>query len=377
MKTIDAACDAAAELRGLLHRRPELAFEEVTTALAIQDFLGERGIAVTPRVGGTGVVARVEAERAGPARLYRADMDAIPLPRADGAPAGAQHGCGHDGHSAMLAGALAALAAAPDRWAGSVTGVFQPAEETGKGALAMLEHEALASAEFDRAYAIHNQPGIPAGVVGVAREVAAVASTGLKITVTGRATHASTPHRGNAAIPALAALVGELLALPSYVTPFGAAMLVTPTFFHAGPHQFGRVPSGGAIGLVLRSDDKHVLDRVLREGEQLIHAIAGAYELEVEVERIEPFPTTVNNPKVVDEAMEVLVEAGLSVAGRPRPQPWSEDFGYFLQRWPGALFLLGAGDDHASLHSKEYAFPDDLLRPGITLWTALAGLAPA
>jgi len=153
-------------------------------------------------------------------------------------------------------------------------------------------------------------------------------------------------------------------------------MLVTPTFFHAGPHQFGRVPSGGEIGLVLRSDDEAVLDRVLREGAQLIHAIAGAYELEVEVQYVEPFPTTVNSSQVVDEVMEVLVAAGLTVAGRPRPQPWSEDFGYFLQRWPGALFLLGAGDDHPSLHSREYAFLDALLRLGITLWTALAGFRP-
>ena len=375
MQDLASAVAEAKELRQRLHETPEVAFQEHETGRVLAAWLSARGVEVTAGVGGTGLLARVEGAGSGPARLFRADLDAIPLsaPGQPGVPGGAQHGCGHDGHSAMLAGALAMLAAAPDRWSGSVLGVFQPAEETGQGAQAMLGHEALASAAVDVAYAIHNQPGLPLGSVGIAAAVAAVASTGLSIRVTGRATHASTPHKGNAAIAMLSTLVGELLSLPSYVTPFGSSLLITPTFLDCGQRQFGRVPSEGELGFVLRSNDDALLEKVLVEGRQLVDGLARAYELEVVVDRVEPFPVTQNDPRVVTNALRDLAGAGLPVARRDAPQPWSEDFGYFLARWPGALLLLGAGEDHPTLHSRRYGFPDALLGPGLRVWTALAG----
>jgi len=273
----------------------------------------------------------------------------------------------------MLAGALATLAAHPDQWSGRVIGVFQPAEELGQGARAMLEHEILRDREVDAAYAIHNQPGLPLGTVGIAPRVAALASTGLIVRLTGEGTHASTPHKGNAAISAMATFIRELLALPSHVVPFGSSVLITPTYLDAGKRQFGRVPPAGELGVVIRGDSDDCLGTVLYEARRRVDSLAEAYGLVASVEQVEPFPTTVNDHAAVQHLEEVLPAAGFEVQVRDGAQPWSEDFGYFLERWPGALMLLGAGEDVPSLHSPQYRFPDALLPYGVDVWKTLAG----
>ena len=389
MQNQDLIQDARA-LRHHLHDCAEVSFQEEKTARTLIAWLEKHQLELTSGVAGTGVVVRVRATKPGPTRLYRADIDAIGttddahevnlgfrLARdADGPDA--EHVCGHDGHTAMLAGALATLARHPDAWSGEVVGVFQPAEEVGRGAAAMLEHEALRSLQVDAAYSVHNQPGMPLGTVGIANGVAALASTGLILRLTGEGTHASTPHKGNAAISAMATLVRELLALPSHVVPFGSSVLITPTYLDAGRRQFGRVPPAGELGVVVRGDSDESLDTILREARHRASALADAYGLRSTVEQVEPFPVTVNDHEVVMHVERTLGACGIPFELRDGAQPWSEDFGYFLQRWPGALMLLGAGEDHPTLHSPQYAFPDALLEPGIGLWLALAGWnAPA
>lgn len=380
---LDTVLSDARSLRHDLHAHAEVSFHETETARILRTWLEARGLAATP-VAGTGLVVELAAEAAGPARLFRADIDAIGTTdqghevnlgvryvRQNGAEA--EHVCGHDGHSAMLAGALAALAQRRDAWSGRVVAVFQPAEEVGRGAKATLEDAALRSLDVDAAYAIHNQPGMPLGTVGLATGVAALASTGLIVRLNGEGTHASTPHKGNAAISAMATFIRELLALPSHVVPFGSSVLITPTYLDAGKRQFGRVPPAGELGVVIRGDSDECLEIVLREARRRVDSLADAYGLHASVEQVEPFPTTVNDHDVVQEMEGALGAAGFDLAFRERPQPWSEDFGYFLERWPGALMLLGAGEEHPSLHSPQYAFPDELTAYGIDVWLALAG----
>lgn len=376
----------ARELRQTLHGCAELSFAETKTAKTVTQWFEARGMKVTSGVGKTGVVVEVAGSEPGPVRLFRADLDAIGtsgggaevnlgvVPEPSGKEA--EHVCGHDGHSAMLAGALLALSRAPERWSGRVLGVFQPAEEIGEGAQAMLEHAAL-DREVDEAYAVHNEPGLALGTVGISTGVAALASTGLVVSMKGRTTHASTPHKGNAAISAMATFIRELLALPTYVVPFGGSVLITPTYLDAGERQFGRVPPRAEMGAVARSNSDECLETVLREARQRLDGLCGSYGLEGSFELVEPFPATINDRGLAEQAYSTLGDAGLSVVFRDNAQPWSEDFGYFLQRWPGALMLLGAGEDHPSLHSHDYEFPDALLGPGIDMWTALAGLPAA
>lgn len=395
MANFDRACREATDLRRSLHDIPELSFEERETSQMLQRWLAERGLELTTGIAGTGFVAEVRSANPGPVRLFRADIDAIGTDagahevnlgpkftpseeeqdraRARGHALKAQHACGHDGHAAILAGALAVLAAEPQRWSGSVLGVFQPAEETGEGAAKMLEHEALRSREIDVAYAIHNLPGMKLGQVAVTAGVAALASTGLVVRMKGRTTHASTPHKGNAAISAMATYVRELLGLPSLVVPFGISVLITPTYLDAGRRQFGRVPPLAELGVVVRSNSDEYLDKLLHEAQNRLSALASAYGLEASMEKVEPFPATCNDLDAVEAAREALTTAGFDVELRDEAQPWSEDFGYFLQRWPGALLLLGSGEEQPSLHSGDYVFPDALVQPGVRFWTSLAG----
>jgi len=322
----------ARALRQRLHDCAEISFQERETSRTLQQWLTERGLEVTAGLAGTGLLVDVRASREGPTRLFRADIDAI------GTSAGAhevnlgfrlardvdgpeaEHVCGHDGHAAMLAGALMALAARPDAWSGRVIGVFQPAEEVGRGAKAMLEHEELRSLEVDQAFAIHNQPGLPLGTLGVANGVAALASTGLVIRLTGEGTHASTPHKGNAAIAAMATFIRELLALPSFVVPFGSSVLITPTYLDAGKRQFGRVPPSGELGVVIRGDSDECLATVLDAARRRVDTLAEAYFLQASVEQVEPFPTTVNDHAVVQHVEQVLQAVGFDVVIRDGAQ---------------------------------------------------------
>lgn len=377
--------DASLHLRQRLHTCPEVSFKESETSRAVAEWLEQHGLSVTRNVARTGLVVELTSHREGPTRLFRADLDAIGTARGGhevnlgprlarhSSGENAEHVCGHDGHSAMLSGALATLATDLDAWSGKVIGVFQPAEEIGEGARAMLAHEALLNLNVDQAYSVHNQPGLAFGTIGIAVGVAALASVGVVVRLEGQGTHASTPHKGNAAISAMATLIRELLALPSYVVPFGSSVLVTPTYLDAGKRQFGRVPPAGELGLVLRGDDSECLDNVLTQARARAESLAASYGLTSRIELVEPFPTTINDHAVVSHVEEALGAAGFAIEVRERAQPWSEDFGYFLERWPGALLLLGAGEDHPSLHSEQYEFPDPLLAHGIDMWLTLAG----
>lgn len=375
---LEALLPEMRDLRSAVHRHPDLSGEEGRTAARVRDFLSGQGLdAWSENVGGHGLVYRIEGALEGPSTLLRADLDALPLLEGSGVAHASQelgrhHACGHDGHTAMLAGAAAILKSRRERVRGTVYVLFQPAEETGAGMALCLEHPALRELAVSHAYALHNLPGYPFGEVLLQRRNAAAASTGMRLVLEGATSHASEPYLGRNPIPVLADLVHLVQAAPAACLPYGRAGLATLVHLQAGREAYGSSPESGALGVTLRADEQEDLEAMLDHLRTHVELRARAAGLKGRVELVEPFPATVNDPEAVAVVERAAAQAGLPVTFLDRPFPWSEDFGHATRRWPGALIGLGAGTEHPALHSAGYDFPDALLRAGARLWLALA-----
>lgn len=371
MDTADLA--ALVELRHALHRAPEVSGAEAGTAAAVAAALPAPDLLLTG-LGGHGVAAVYAGAGPGPTVMLRAELDALPIPDLSGAPhasrvPGRGHQCGHDGHSTILVGVARALARRrPAR--GRAVLLFQPAEETGAGAAAVLADPRFALLAPDWAFAIHNWPGLALGTAALPVGPANCASCGLRIALTGRTAHAAEPERGLSPGPALARLA---LALPG-LGPGGALVagfrLVTVTHLRLGEPAFGIAPAAGEIRATLRALDDEGLAALISAAEALAAAEAAAAGLALAVERHDHFAACANDPAAAAHLGRALMAAGLRVeAGGPvRP---SEDFGRFRAAAPTAMAFVGAGRETPPLHAETYDFPDALIAPGVALFAAL------
>lgn len=361
-------------LRHRLHRSPEIAHEESGTAAALGRWLEEHA-GLTPlasRVGGTGLLYRVEGAAAGSAAagaerrgvLLRSELDGLPLIEASGVPhtselPGRHHACGHDGHSCMLAATLALLHQHRAEWAGTVYGLFQPAEETGSGALAVLaDDDAMATLSqaggVERAYSIHNIPQRPLGSVMVRPQgTMCRASMGLRVQLRGVQSHAAMPWEGNNPMLPLAALASLAAELPLR-HPAAAGELdpiCTLVHLNCGTRDYGVNPGVGEIGVTLRACSTATVDAMAAELEDFARDTAESHLLTCETVRIDRFGATVNDAASSD----IVLAAAAHVAGVPsievmeQPFSWSEDFGAIADRWGGCLIGLGGGAENGRL----------------------------
>lgn len=372
----DLVADARA-FRRVLHSFPETANKERGTARRLEAHLAGYGLKPWRRnVGGAGLLYRIDGRLPGPTRLLRADLDALPIEERTGAPhasrhPGAHHACGHDGHTAMLAAALAQLARQPT-FRGATLGLFQPAEETGEGAAKVLASFRPARLSIQRAFGIHNFPGMPMGEVGVCTGTAAKPSMGLEIEMLGRRTHASEPHLGRNPIPVLAK-VAQSIQRGSVPPTAKRRAFATIVGLDSGEFNFGVSPGRARLALTIRGDEQASLDRLLDETMRAAQKAARDGRLRVRFTEHDVFRETRNDVRAVEDVASAAREVGLPVRRLRRPLSASEDFGRFTDRWPGALILLGAGTAHPPLHSDVYDFPDDLLERGANLWLSLCG----
>ena len=368
------------ELRHRLHACAELSGEESRTAALLCQELEQ----LTPdrlvcELGGHGLVAIFDGPLPGPRVLLRADMDALPLPdRTDLAwaePGGqVSHKCGHDGHMSLLLGVARQLAGTrPSR--GSALLLFQPAEETGAGARAVLDDPRFRELAPDRVLAIHNLPGYPLGTLVSREGCFASASQGLSVRLTGVSSHAAEPERGRSPVACAAQLAQALAALAQAVTALHEAAQLTVVGREIGGPAFGTSPGSGRVCATLRTHDSAVMTRLARACEELGQGLAAAHGITCELEWVEIFPATWNNAAVVRSVERLAGQAGFVIQQPNTPFAWSEDFGHFTAACPGALFGLGAGENQPPLHHPDYDFPDTLLDTGVRfLLTTLKGL---
>ncbi|ANI16387.1 amidohydrolase [Pseudomonas citronellolis] len=370
--------DSADELKALrqdIHAHPELGFEERRTADLVADLLGQWGYEVHRGVGRTGVVG-VLRNGDSPRRLgLRADMDALPIEEATGLPysschSGRMHACGHDGHTVMLLGAARYLAATRN-FQGSLTLIFQPAEEGQGGALAMLEDDLLQRFPCDALFGMHNMPGLEAGHLCFRSGPMMASQDLLEVRIEGVGGHGSMPHLSVDPLVAAASVVMALqTVLGRNVDPQQAAV-VTVGALQAG-EAANVIPQQALLRLSLRALDAKVREQVLERVKAIIHSQAQSYGCTAQVEHRPAYPVLVNTAAETAFAREVGIE--LVGADEVREAPTvmgSEDFGWMLQRCPGSYLFIGNGAG-AMVHNPAYDFNDAILVRGAAYWAALA-----
>nr|WP_210422896.1 MULTISPECIES: amidohydrolase [unclassified Cryobacterium] len=337
-----------------LHRRPELSLEEHTTSKLVHEHLASFGFDVI-RIGGTGVVG-VLANGEGPVVLARADMDALPVSEATGLPYssevnGVMHACGHDLHVAALLGAAKLLSSARGSWAGTYIALFQPGEEIGAGAKAMVEDGLVAKLpKPDVALAQHVMP-LPAGIVATAAGPVLSAGDSIKITVHGAGAHGSMPHLSVDPVVLAASIVLKLQTIVSRETRPGEFAVVTVGALNAGTKS-NIIPEQATLLLNVRTYDTTLRDRILASIERIVagECAASGAPRPADIEPYDKFPLTSNDAAVTERVTAVFTaHFGADTVQRAAPQTASEDFSRIPDAFgvPYTFWFVGGVDPAA------------------------------
>lgn len=350
-------------LRQDLHRHPELAFQETRTAARLEQVL--RGVtADVRRVAGTGVVARVPGRaQAAPVVALRGDIDALPIPEATGVPfasatPGVMHACGHDIHATWAVGAALLLAAQPA--AGDVLILLQPAEETGRGALAVLESgvldgvRAIVGGHVDMRFTVGQVVADPGPIAASTDQFA--------VEIVGHGAHAARPHEARDPIAAAAALVGALQAIVARRLPPGEPAVVTVATVHGGSAP-NVIPDRATLGGTLRAIRPATRLLLQREVREIADAIGRAHGVRAEVTIEAGTPPLVNQTGPLAWARAAVAEllGADALVSLPAPNLGGEDFAFYLERLPGCFLRIGARGEHQepiAAHTSRF-LPDE------------------
>ena len=366
------------ELRRDLHRAPEISGEEKKTAARIVAELERLAPdRVLTGLGGYGVAAVYDSGLPGPTVLFRCELDALPI-QETGTPAhksevyGKGHLCGHDGHMSVLVGL--------GRWVsrnrprkGRLVLMFQPAEEDGSGAAAVIADPKFDELAPDYAFAIHNFPGLPLGAGIVETGVANCASRGMRIRLNGRTAHASQPETGVSPAPALAELIPMLAGMGAGGNVSDPHFrLVTITHASMGAPAFGIAPGDCELWVTLRTQRDEAMDDLVRQAASAVQASASRFGLSADISYHDIFAHCENDAEAVQILKIAAKDAGIQEAQLELPMRASEDFGRFGHGAKAAMLFLGAGEDCPALHNPDYDFPDDLIAIGVNLFSSVA-----
>ena len=357
-----------------MHRFPEVSRQEAQTAArvvaALQPLNPDQ---IVTDLGGHGVAAVFNGPEPGPSVMFRAELDALPIPERSDAPhrstiPGNGHLCGHDGHMTLLLG-LGRLLARRRPAKGRVILMFQPAEEDGSGAAAVVADPAFAALKPDWAFAIHNLPGVPLGQGLLRPGVVNCASQGLKITLAGKTAHASQPEAGTSPGLALAALIDGFTQMAPPGPLREGYQLITVTHAKLGEPAFGIAPGLAELWITLRTTQNDTMAALRAKAMALAETHAAAHGLDIGFETHDDFAASVSDPDATARIARALDALQIPYDPGDLPMRASEDFGRFGQ--PGtrsAMLFLGAGVNTPALHNPDYDFPDALIGPGVAIF---------
>ena len=363
-------------LRHRIHSRPCLSSNEKETAGIVTDFLSSCSPdKIWTGIGGHGIIARFGKENGAPSVLLRCELDALPIFEQEersyrSVYDGLAHSCGHDGHMAIMCGVARWISSQRDTLLknGCIYLLFQPEEETGAGAEKMALWMKENGIGFDYAFALHNWPGFDKGTVVIYPGTSAWASTGIRLDVLGRTSHASEPQK---AINPTDAVIEIINAVRGFNREFSFSTIVGAG---VGETDYGITPGNGFVAVTSRSQTDEGLERLKKEiissAEKIIEKHKG---LRLEVSFSDYFPATINTPSLNETVKEIAEEKGLQTVEDLVGTKGSDDFVHIakMARLGATFFDLGCGKDHAPLHRPDYDFDDDLIGLGVDVMSGV------
>jgi amidohydrolase len=382
LNRIAAMHDEIAGWRHDFHAHPELLYEVYRTAESVAEKLKSFGCdEVVTGIGKTGVVGLIRGRKAAASRTIgiRADLDALPIEEANDLPygstvAGKMHACGHDGHTAMLLGAAKYLAETRN-FSGNAVVIFQPAEEGGAGAKAMLDDGLLDRFAIEEMFGMHNFPGLPVGHFAIRPGPLMAAADRLYIDIEGRGGHAAKPHLCVDPVLVGAQIVSSVQSIVSRsVDPLDSAV-VSICMFQSG-HTDNVIPQTAHLCGTARSLTAEVRALLEKRLGDIVESIARAHGAKVRFTYRRDYPVTRNHERQTAFAASIAAE----VAGTDKvdtstaPVMGAEDFSFMLEARPGAFIFIGNGDT-AGLHHPAYDFNDEAIPIGVSYWVRLVETA--
>jgi amidohydrolase len=371
------------EWRRDFHAHPELRYDVHRTAGSVAEKLKSFGCdEVVPGIGRTGVVGVIRGRKPGDKVVgLRADMDALPLEEETGLPykstiPGKMHACGHDGHTAMLLGAAKYLAETRN-FAGTGIVIFQPAEEGGAGALAMVKDGLISRFGIQEVYGMHNYPGLPIGQFAIRPGPIMAAADHLQIEIEGKGGHAARPHLSIDTILVGAQMISQLQSIVARnIDPLESAV-ISVCMFQAG-HTDNVIPQHALLRGTARSLTPAVRELLHKRIGEVVEGTARLYGASAKVTYTNGYPVVVNHERETAFAADVARE----ISGKDKvnidvpPVMGAEDFAFMLAERPGAFIFVGNGDS-AGLHHPAYDFNDETIPVGTSYWVRLAETALA
>jgi len=363
-----------------IHQHPELLYDVHRTAAFVADRLREFGCdEVATGLGKTGVVGVIKGRKpAGKGDIkvigLRADMDALPIEEQTNLPyasktLGKMHACGHDGHTAMLLGAARYLAETRN-FAGDAVVIFQPAEEGGAGAAAMIKDGLMDRFGIEQVFGMHNGPGIPVGQFAIRSGPIMAATDAIDIKITGHGGHAARPHICIDSVLVGSQVVNALQSIVSRsIDPLESAV-ISICEFHAGNAR-NVIPQTAELHGTIRTLTPEIRELVEKRVREVVAGVAQITGAKIDLVYERGYPVTVNHASQTDVATRVAREiAGESNVHETPPLMGAEDFAYMLEARPGAFIFCGNGDT-AGLHHPAYNFNDEAIVYGTSYWIKL------
>jgi len=360
------------EVRHHLHRFPELSNQEFATTAYLREQLAREDIAILDLQLATGLVAEITGGKPGPLVVLRADIDALPIEEQSGVAfssqnPGVMHACGHDFHASAALGAAIFLQRQRAELAGRVRILFQPAEENGNGAPAVLASGALQNASV--IFGLHNDPGLPVGVVGSKAGALTAGVDRFAIRIKGTGTHAARPHEGNDPIIIAGQLIASLQTLIARNLPSDQNAVISITQVHSGT-TWNVIPEEAWLEGTVRTFNAASRDLLEKRLRQLLDGLAISFNASVTLDWQAGPPSVYNDERWAAFALEQASASGLE-ARTVEASPIGEDFAFYQQQVPGAFVMVGSGGPWP-LHHPQFRVDDEALLPAALYLANLA-----
>lgn len=373
---IDGTMMDAEELKNIrkkLHTNPEISGSEQWTRNIILDFLSTcQPTQLIEPVAGTGILCVFDSLKPGPCIIFRAELDALPITEQNtfehvSTNSGISHACGHDGHMSILLGLARFLSENIKQLTGKIVLLFQPAEENATGAKHIMQDSRFHDLKPMYVFGFHNIPAYLLGSIIINQTVFASASQGVIIRFHGKTSHAGHPEEGINPLPYLLQSIQILNTISKEYSEKTPGSFITIIHMNLGEQAFGTSPGEAVLMATLRSPDQQVMDDMANIILDRLSVALNEFQGTWDYEWVEVFPAIHNHKKSVSMIKKAAQSLDFEIINRESPFPWTEDFSYYLQKYNGAFFGLGAGLHHPQLHHPTYDFPDELISYGVAL----------